>query len=478
MAIIGAGPGGYVAAIRAAQLGARVSLVTGGELGEACLQRGCIPTKALIASIETLHKVRTAEEFGIEIPGVVSWSLKKMVARKDRVVHNLSKGIWGLLTSWGVDLIEGRGRLTRPTEVEVSLLSGGVKVLSADKIILATGSEPSRRGIFPVDGVKVINSDEALILEEAPKSLIVVGAGVVGCEFASIFQELGTKITLVEVFPRVLPGMDEEVAGTLEREFKKKGIQILTGSKIRDMQVGDDGEVKTRMEGGARISTEKALICVGREFNVAGLGLEDLGVRLGDKGNIQVDSRMETNIPGDKGNIQVDSRMETNIPGIFAVGDVTGGIMLAHVASAQGIIAVENAMGHNKEMDYRVIPAGIFTIPEIGCVGLTERQAQEMGVDTHIGRFLFRGLGKAHATGDIVGMVKIIADARTEKIVGVHIIGSQAADLIHESAFAIKMGASMADLADTVHAHPTLSEAVKEAAEDGLGMAVHLPKKK
>ncbi len=461
IAIIGAGPGGYVAAIRAAQLGARVSLVTGGELGEACLQRGCIPTKALIASIETLHKVRTAEEFGIEIPGVVSWSLKKMVARKDRVVHNLSKGIWGLLTSWGVDLIEGRGRLTSPTEVEVSLLSGGVKVLSADKIILATGSEPSRRGIFPVDGVKVITSDEALILEEAPKSLIVVGAGVVGCEFASIFQELGTKITLVEVFPRVLPGMDEEVAGTLEREFKKKGIQILTGSKIRDMQVGDDGEVKTRMEGGARISTEKALICVGREFNVAGLGLEDVGVRLGEKGNIQV-----------------DSRMETNIPGIFAVGDVTGGIMLAHVASAQGIIAVENAMGHNKEMDYRVIPAGIFTIPEIGCVGLTERQAQEMGMDTHIGRFLFRGLGKAHATGDIVGMVKIIADARTEKIVGVHIIGSQAADLIHESAFAIKMGASMADLADTVHAHPTLSEAVKEAAEDGLGMAVHLPKKK
>jgi dihydrolipoamide dehydrogenase len=442
-------------------MGAQVTLVTGGELGGACLHRGCIPTKAMIASIEILQKVRSSEEFGIEVRGDIVWSMKKIVDRKNRVVSNLAKGIWGLLKSWGVELVEGRGRLLEPTVVEVVQSNGVSRTLTTDKIILATGSEPARKGMFPVDGVKIITSDEALMLEEVPRSIVVVGAGVVGCEFASIFQELGSEVTLVEFLPRLLSGVDEEISGVVEREFRKKRIHLLTGSMIEKMEIGLDGEVKTRLQGGAVLSTEKVLVSVGREFNTAGIGLERLGVTLGAKGNIKV-----------------NANMETDVPGIYAVGDVTGGMMLAHVASAEGIIAVENAMGHHKEMDYRVIPAGIFTIPEIGYVGMSEKEAKERGVETHVGRFLFRGLGKAHAVGDITGMVKIVAEARTEKILGVHIVGAHAADLIHESAFAIKMGATMSDLADTVHAHPTLSEAVREAAEDGLGMAVHLPRKK
>jgi dihydrolipoamide dehydrogenase len=430
-------------------------------LGGACLHRGCIPTKALIASLEILQKVREAEDYGIEIPGEVTWNLKKMMGRKDRVVESLSNGIWGLLKSWGVELVEGRGTLVSANEIRVARTDGTSETVTADKIILATGSEPARNGPFPVDGVKIITSDEALVMTEIPKSILIVGAGVVGCEFASIFQELGSKVIVTELLPEVLSAVDQEVAGILVREFRKKKIELHTKARIREIGLGDDGEVKTRLEDGTEYSTEKVLISIGREFNTAGIGLETIGVELGPKGNIQV-----------------NSRMETNVPGVYAVGDVTGIIMLAHVASAQGIVAVENALGHSRDMDYRVIPAGIFTMPEIGCVGITERQAREAQKNIQIGRFLFRGLGKAHATGEVTGMVKIISDAEDDKVLGVHIIGSHAADLIHEAAFAIKMGATIDDLAHTVHAHPTLAEAVKEAAEDGLGMAVHLPKKK
>ncbi|MBI5198291.1 MAG: FAD-dependent oxidoreductase, partial [Nitrospirae bacterium] len=243
IAIIGAGPGGYVAAIRAAQLGADVTLITGGELGGACLHRGCIPTKALIASIETLQKVRDAEEYGIEIPGEVTWNLKKMMARKDRVVHSLSNGIWGLLKSWGVELVEGRGQLVSATEIEVTQADGSVRMVSADRIILATGSEPAKKGAFPVDGVKVITSDEALVLTEIPKSILIVGAGVVGCEFASIFQDLGAKVIVTEVLPTLLASVDEEIAGVLGREFRKNGIQLVTKARIQEIRITEDGEV-------------------------------------------------------------------------------------------------------------------------------------------------------------------------------------------------------------------------------------------
>lgn len=462
LAILGAGPGGYVAAIRAAQLGARVTLITDGELGGVCLHRGCIPTKAIIASIETLHRIRQAEEFGIEIRGEISWDLKKIMARKDRVVQNLARGVWGLLRSWGVEILEGWGRLTSPRTLRVRTSTGQIQTVEADRIILATGSEALRQGsFFAVDGSRILTSDEALVLEEVPPSLLVVGAGVVGCELAGIFHALGSQVILVDIAPHILPGVDGEIAGLLQREFQRRGIRIYTQARIERLYEGTDGVVHAHLADGQRLQADRALVSIGRTYNTQGIGLEEVGVACTPQGAVAV-----------------NARMETSIPGIYAIGDMTGGMMLAHVASAQGIVAVECALGREREMDYRVIPAGIFTIPEIGTVGLTEEEARKAGIEPHVGRFLFRGLGKAHATGEVTGMVKIVADSQTEKVVGVHIIGSHAADLIHEAAFAIRMGATLEDLAQTVHAHPTLAEAIKEAAEDGLGMALHLPRRR
>lgn len=456
--IIGAGPGGYVAAIRAAQLGAKVTVIEETEVGGTCLNRGCIPTKAIITSAEFLDKARDAQEFGLEIRDI-SFSLGKIIERKNKVVGTLVKGIKGLFKGSGIELLEGRGMVLGHGRVKVVLRDGSEKEIEADKIIIATGSRPLNISSFPFDGERILSSDDILELKEVPKSLIIIGAGVIGCEFANIFRSLGTEITMVEMMPHSVSTEDEEISEMLERELKKRKIKLILNTKVEKVVREDEGVVATLTDG-SEIRAEKILVSIGRAFNTDDIGLEESGINKGKRGEILV-----------------NDKMETNIPGIYAIGDVTGGIMLAHVASTEGLVAVENALGGNRSIDYKVVPSGIFTSPEIGSVGLREKDAREKGYDIKIGRFPFRALGKAHASGEISGMVKIIADAKDDKILGVHIIGPHATDLIHEAALAIKMGATAKDIAHTIHAHPTFSEAIMEASEDVHGMAIHIPKK-
>jgi dihydrolipoamide dehydrogenase len=459
LTVLGSGPGGYVAALKAAQLGARVTVVEDDEVGGTCLNWGCIPTKTLIASSELLAKVRELDKFGIDASGDIAPNLPKIMERKNKVVGIQVKGIRGLFKSWGVDLKEGRGLLISQNEVEVALKTGGTERVHTDKIIIATGSRPAMIPAFPFDGKTVISSNEAITLTDIPKSLIIVGAGVIGCEFACIYRELGTEVAMVEMMDRAVATEDHEVSELLERELKKKKIKLLTGVKVDKVERRDDG-IHAFVSEGTEIVAEKLLVSIGRTFNSDKLGIEAVGV---DKGK--------------RGEIIVNSRMETNIPGIYAVGDVTGGMLLAHVASKQGIVAAKNSMGMDEMMDYTVVPAAIFTSPEIASVGLREHQAEEKGIQIKTGRFQFRALGKAHAIGEISGFIKIIADAATDRILGGHIIGPHASDLIHEIVVAMHRGLTAGDIADSIHAHPTLSEGIMEAAEDIHGEAVHVPKK-
>jgi len=457
--VIGAGPGGYVAAIRAAQMGADVTVVETDEVGGTCLNRGCIPTKALLASTEALSKIKKAADYGLEISGEVTAKLDKIMARKDKVVATQVKGIRGLFKSWGVKLLEGRGRLIPGKKVELTLKNGEIQELEADAIIVATGSRPAQIPIFPFDGEKIISSDEALSLQSVPKSLLIVGAGVIGCEFAFIYKELGTDVTMVEMMPRAVFTEDPEISEILERELKKKKIKLLKNIKTEKVEVTENG-VKAFLSDGKTIEGQKMLVSIGRAVNSENLGLAEVGVK-----------------PGGRGEIPVDDRMKTNMDDIYAIGDVTGNIMLAHVASKQGLVAIDNIMGHDAKMTYDVVPAAIFTHPEIGSVGLREHQCKEKGINVKIGRFQFRALGKAHAMGEIAGMIKVIAEAATDKIIGVHIIGPHASDLVHEAALAMKRGVTAKQIAETIHAHPTLAEGVMEACEDVHGMSVHMPKK-
>ncbi|MBI3354563.1 MAG: dihydrolipoyl dehydrogenase [Nitrospirae bacterium] len=459
LVILGAGPGGYVAALRAAQLGAKVTVIEETEVGGTCLNRGCIPTKALIASAEAIDKINRAEEYGIEIKGEVSFNLSKIIERKNKVVAIQVKGIRSLFKSWGIELLEGRGKIKDVNKIDVALKDGSSRTAEGDNIIIATGSRPARLPIFPFDGKDVITSDEALNITGIPKSILIVGAGVIGCEFAFILRELGAEVTIVEMLPHAVATEDEEISEILERELKKRRIKLILNAKIEKVVRNNEGSITATLNDGKEIKVEKVLVSIGRALNTEDIGLKKLGI---EKGN--------------KGEIEVNNRMETNVKGIYAIGDVIGGIMLAHVASTEGIVAAENIMGHNRTIDYNIVPAGIFTMPEIGSVGLREQQAREKGIDIKIGRFQFRGLGKAHAMGEIAGMAKIIADAKTDKVLGIHIIGAHAADLVHEGAVAMKLGATAADIGATIHAHPTLSEAIMEASEALHNRAIHMPK--
>ena len=459
LTIIGAGPGGYVAAIRAAQRGARVTVVEDAEVGGTCLNRGCIPTKTLIASAEALVHVRRAEEFGLEITGDVSYNLSKIRERKDKVVSTQVKGIKGLFKSWGVSLIEGRGSLLSPDVIRVVQKDGSSMDLQSDRIIIATGSKPAAIPGIPFDGESVITSDDAVRLKNVPKSLLIIGAGVIGSEFAFIYRTFGAEVTMVEMMPRALSTEDEEISGIIEREFKKAGIKLMTNVKIERVEKDAEGMMVATLSGGRQVKAEMILVSIGRSLNSENMGLETIGM-----------------IKGRRGEIIVNEKMETSLPGIYAIGDVTGKIMLAHVASHQGLVAVENVFGGDEKMDYAVVPSGIFTMPEIGSVGLREKEAVEKGINIRVGRFPYRALGKAHAMGEIVGMAKVIADEATDKVIGLHICGAHATDIIHEGVLAMKMGATARDLGHMIHAHPTLAEAVMEAAEDAHKKAIHSPK--
>jgi dihydrolipoamide dehydrogenase len=468
IAILGAGPGGYVAAIRAAQLGARVTVIESHALGGVCLNWGCIPSKALLSVVELGDKLKKSEDMGLLVPGPVTYDLARMVARKNRVVATLVKGIATLFKAWNIEHVQGTGSLHDRQTVRVLAADGTTRDVQADAIVIATGSSWPNLRQFPIDGQQLVTSQHLLDLERIPASLLVVGGGVEGCEFAALYSGLGTKVTIVELMAHVLPLEDEEVSSMMERELKKRSVTVLTGTTVEKLERSSE-IITAHLKDGTQIVAEKLLVSVGRGFNSRGIGLEQVGVQTGQRGEILV-----------------NDQMETTVPGIYAIGDVVGKAMLAHVASAQGKVAVENIMGHQATVRYDVIPAGIFTLPEIGRVGMTEQQARERaqvaGLNPDqamtVGRFRYAGLGKAQATGETTGLFKIIAESPSGKILGVHIVGAHAADLVHEAAMAMQVGATVSQMADMIHAHPTLSEGMMEAAEDVEGKAIHQIRKK
>ncbi len=468
IAILGAGPGGYVAAIRAAQLGARVTVVENQALGGVCLNWGCIPSKALLSVVDLGDKIKKAGDLGIQVAGNVGYDPAVMVARKNKVVGTLVKGIATLFGTWGIEHLDGTGELLDARTIRVLKKDGADTQVTADAVVIATGSSWPNLPLFPIDGRQIITSKQALDLARIPPGLLIVGGGVEGCEFASLYSGLGTAVTIVELLPQLLPLEDEEIGRFMERELKKRGVDIRTGTTVEKVERREKS-VHAILKDGSTITADQLLVSVGRGFNSRGIGLEKAGVLVGSRGEIQV-----------------NERMETNVHGVYAIGDVVGKAMLAHVASTQGKVAVENILGHDRCMNYDVVPAGIFTLPEIGRVGLTEQQAREQAVsrgrqaDTAIkvGRFRYAGLGKAQGTGDITGLFKVIADAESGKLLGVHIVGAHAADLIHEATLAMQLGATVAQVADMIHAHPTLAEGMMEAMEDIDGRAIHLARKR
>ncbi len=459
IAVIGGGPGGYTAAIRAAQLGASVCLLEKSKVGGTCLNWGCIPTKALLSCTEKLAHIKRAEEFGIKVKGVkADWS--HMVSRKDKVVDKLVSGVEFLLKSHGVEVIQANAYLVDKDVIEIEETNGGEDQFRASHIILATGSRPAYIPAFDIDGKQVITSNEALNLAELPESLIIVGGGVIGCEFACIFSELGVKITIIEALDRILNTEDRQISQRMRGIFRKRGITIHTNAKITGIKKAAK-QVTAVLESGEEISARKAMVSIGRALNTKDLGLENVGVEQGVRGEILV-----------------NDRMQTNIPNIYAIGDVVGKVMLAHVAARQGMVAVGNIMNRPQIMSYEVVPSAIFTHPEIGSVGLTADKAKEQGYEVKVGNFSFMALGKALAMGEAEGTIRIVADAKTDKLLGAQIMGPHATDLIAEVALGINQGATAADIANTIHAHPTLAEAVFEAAEDVHDRAIHVAKKR
>ncbi|MDH4209705.1 MAG: dihydrolipoyl dehydrogenase [Anaerolineae bacterium] len=443
--IIGAGSGGYVAALRAAQLGATVALVERERVGGVCLNWGCIPTKAMVSSIEALLEIERADEFGV-IVGEPAFDFARMMARKAEVVERLVSGVETLLQTRKVEVISGFGELVSPDRIRIS--GGSPRELEAKKVIIATGSEAAKPPVPGIDLPGVITSREILGLEEAPEDLVIVGGGVVGVEFASIFNALGTKVTIVEMLPSILTTVDEELARRLQQSLHRQGIEVRTKSPLKEVRREGSGlqVVFEGPQGEGVIATDLVLVSTGRVPYTEGLGLERLGVSL--------DGRA----------VAVDEHMATNVPGVYAVGDVVGGYMLAHVASHEGEVAVEHALGMNRAMDYRAVPNCVFTMPEIGGVGLMEQEVKKQGIPYKKSRFPFTASGRAVAMGQPTGLVKMICERDSGQILGLHIMGPHASDLIAEGALAIQLGATSEDIARTIHAHPTLPEAVMEAA--------------
>lgn len=449
--VVGAGPGGYVAAIRAAQIGAKTALVERDSIGGTCLNRGCIPTKALYYSAKALEASKHAADFGVNV-GEISFDLAKAVERKDGVVKKLVGGVEQLLKGNKVEVIKGSAFLESAGRVRVT--NGSTEAIAAKSIIVATGSEPAMIPAFNIDRKNVLTSTEMLDVKKVPESLLVIGGGVMGCEFATLFSAFGSRVMVVELLPSILATEDRMVSRVIAKRFKETGVNVLTDVQVEAV-VPEDGCVKTRLKDGREFITEKVMVAIGRSFNSSGIGLDALGVNI------------------EKGRIAVDERMETNVKGVYAIGDVTGKMLLAHVASTQGIVAANAALGKDARMDYSVIPAGIFTDPEIASVGLREKDAVEKGIEVRVGRFPYAASGKALGMGETEGFVQIVADPGTDKVLGCSIVGAHATDLIGEAALAMRAGVTVKELAETIHAHPTLPELVMEAAEDVHGMAIH-----
>ena len=469
--VVGAGPGGYAAAVRASQLGAEVTLVERGNVGGTCLNWGCIPSKVMKTAADVLEQVRRAGEFGVTVEGGASPDMAALMRRKDRVIQGQIQGLLRLFKQRGIRHLQGQGRVEGPGRLSVTAAGGDLETVEWDRLILAVGSVPAPLPHLPFDGTTVLSSDHALSLEAVPDAMVIVGGGVIGCEFASIFSGLGSQVTLVEAMDRLLPipGVDRDCVKTLLREMKKRKIRVLVDAGVEGVEERG-GRCGVRIGGSPFAGSEQrerpaevveadcVLVCVGRRPDTSGLGLENVGLE-----------------PDPAGWIPADDRLGTGAAGVYAVGDALGPgrIMLAHVATAEGRLAAENAMGHDRPMRYDVVPGAIFTAPEIGVVGRTEDEAREAGLRVRSESVLFRTLGKAQVLGRIAGEAKLVLEEGTGRILGAHLVGAGATDLVAEAALAIRRQCTVQEVADTIHAHPTLAEILLEVAGKAAGRPFH-----
>jgi len=458
--VIGAGPGGYVAAIKAAQLGLKTAIVDKQWLGGVCLNVGCIPSKALLRNAEIAHTLRErGKEFGFSFDNL-KLDYGVAVKRSRQVSDRLIKGVGFLMKKNGITVYMGTAKLTSPTTVSVTDKDGQLTVLNAKNVIVATGASTAVPAAWKVDGQKVVTYLEAILQEKLPKSVVVIGSGAIGVEFSTVWNSYGVGVTIVEMLPRIVPLEDEEVSVELEKAFKKRGIKTLAGHKVEAVETTDTGvKITVSADGETKVlEAEQALVAIGFRPNSKGLGLEETGVKISDRGFIEI-----------------DEKMATNVPGIWAVGDVTGKLMLAHVGSAMGIVCAENIAGHETvTLDYEMMPRATYCQPQIASFGLTEAQARERGYSVKIGRFPFQANGKALGLGDYAGWVKLVVDEKYNEILGASMIGPEVTELLPELTLAHMLELTPEEIARNVHAHPTISEAVMEAAHGAIGDAIHI----
>ncbi len=452
VAVIGAGPGGYVAALRAAGMGASVAVVEKDEVGGTCLNRGCIPTKAILSSTNLLRQIHRAGEFGISV-GEVSYDAHAIASRSRTIVETMRKGVEGLLSKAGVVLLRGSAVVRSRDTVEVAGAADPVSV-KCRSIIVATGSQWIELPGLETDGERVITSDDAFSLDDVPGSIVIVGGGAVGCEFAEIYSALGAETTILEMMPQLLPGEDGELAKRLEAALKRKGIKVHVSKRVTGLDRA--GRIlKVVMEDGESLEADRVLMAVGRKPCIAGLGLDVVGVEGGPKG------------------IPTDARMQTNVAGIYAIGDVTGKFLLAHVATAQGVVAAHNACGREAEMDYTAVPRCVYTEPEYAAVGMGEREAREAGFEPVVYKVALGRVGRALTLGETFGLAKMTCAKDTGKVVGFHLLAPHASELVTEVSAAMATGATAEQLAGVIHPHPTMSEIVWEAAQGAAGRPLH-----
>ena len=452
--VIGGGPAGYVAAIRAAQVGGKVAVVEKSELGGTCLNRGCIPTKTFLKNAEIIEGIEMSSKRGIILENEkFTVDMPKVVSLKNEIVKTLTNGVQGLLKSNSIKIFKGVGKINKDKDVVIN----GEKVLRTNKIILAGGSKVGSVNIPGIESKRVLTSDDILDLKELPKSLAVIGGGVVGVELGQAYLSFGSEVTVIEMMDRIVPGVDREASETLRKALEKKGMKILTSSKIKEI-IDEGDKLRIKLEDKEDVVAEKVLLSIGRVPDLEAVG--------------ELDLEME------RGKIKVDKYMETSVKGVYAPGDINGIKMLAHAAFRMGEVAAENAiLGNHREIKLETTPSAIYTIPEVGMAGLTEEEAKEK-YDINIGKFAFVGNGRALASGDTTGFVKVIADKKYGEILGVHIVGQSAAEIINEASSLMAMEITVDEVIKTIHGHPTFSEALFEACADVLGEAIHLPKKK
>ncbi len=456
IAVLGGGPGGYPAAIRAAQRGKSVALIEAKELGGTCLNRGCIPSKALIAGSEVVETVKNAEIFGVELENW-SFNFSRLAQHKDQVVDKMRKGLEGLIASNQIQLVRGYGTFVDPNQIKV--MGEDECLVIADQVIIATGSEPRTIPAFPFDGETILDSTSLLKRTTLPESIAIIGGGVIGCEFASLYANLGVQVLILELLPRILSTETEEVSQAITQAFRKKGIKVETGVKVE--KVEKKGSSIRILAGDQVHEAEICLVAVGRSLNTKSIGLDRTGV-----------------VVNEQGIVVVDEQMKTSVEGIYAVGDIASTIWLAHVASHQGIVAAETACGRKARMRYDAIPSVIFTHPEVGSVGLSLAEAKKRGYKAILGSFPFQALGKSQATLHPEGFAQIVVDEKTGQLLGAQVVGYEASTLIAEMVLAIENELTVECITETIHAHPTISEAWHEAALLAEGFPLHYPSKK